>query len=126
MPWTKTSSSATGFTRDAGREAVELPLTRERPPDAIACADDLIAISVLGTARALRRLGVPGDLAVTGYDGIDAASLVAPALLTAVHPVCGRDRWHRLTADATDATDAAAEPVCELVVADSFGWRESG
>ncbi|MFE2045863.1 LacI family DNA-binding transcriptional regulator [Streptomyces sp. NPDC059477] len=116
-----------GFTRDAGREAAELLLDRADRPDAIACANDLIAIGVLDTARKLR-LTVPGALAVTGYDDIDAASLVTPALTTVVNPArevgraCGQALLRRLTADDDDNL---SEPARELVIAQSFVRRES-
>ncbi|MFC8943554.1 substrate-binding domain-containing protein, partial [Streptomyces griseoincarnatus] len=68
------------FTREGGRSGAAVLLDRTDPPDAIAAANDLIAMGVLDTARA-RGLRVPDDVAVTGYDDIDAASLVCPCLL---------------------------------------------
>ncbi|MFF2848237.1 LacI family DNA-binding transcriptional regulator [Streptomyces sp. NPDC058001] len=112
-----------GFTRDAGREAAEALLNREERPDAIACANDLIAIGVLDAARK-HGLKVPDDLAVTGYDDIDAASLVHPALTTVVNPArevgraCGTALLRQLTAEE-------AEPARELVIANSLVRRES-
>ena len=111
------------FTRDAGREAAEILLNRPERPDAIACANDLIAIGVLDAARKLG-LGVPGEFAVTGYDDIDAASLVTPALTTVVNPArqvgraCGEALLRQLTADEK-------EPSRELVIANSLVRRES-
>ncbi|MDX6347168.1 MAG: LacI family transcriptional regulator, partial [Streptomyces sp.] len=87
------------------------------------CANDLIAIGVLDAARALG-LVVPDDLAVTGYDDIDAASLVTPALTTVVNPArqvgraCGEALLRQLTADEP-------EPPRELVIANSLLRRES-
>jgi LacI family transcriptional regulator len=111
------------FTREAGRAAAEILLGRPDRPDAIACANDLIAIGVLDAARALG-LVVPDDLAVTGYDDIDAASLVTPALTTVVNPArqvgraCGEALLRQLTADEP-------EPPRELVIANSLLRRES-
>jgi LacI family transcriptional regulator len=111
------------FTREAGRAAAEILLGRPDRPDAIACANDLIAIGVLDTARALD-LTVPDDLAVTGYDDIDAASLVTPALTTVVNPArqvgraCGEALLRQLTA-------GEAEPPREIVIANSLVRRES-
>jgi LacI family transcriptional regulator len=111
------------FNRDAGREAAEALLAREDRPDAIACANDLIAIGVLDAARKLG-LRVPGELAVTGYDDIDAASLVHPALTTVVNPArqvgraCGEALLRQMTAEE-------AEPARELVIANSLVRRES-
>ncbi|MBG0851383.1 LacI family DNA-binding transcriptional regulator [Streptomyces spinoverrucosus] len=114
------------FTRDAGREAAEALLDRDDRPDAIACANDLIAIGVLDAARK-RGLRVPEDLAVTGYDDIDAASLVHPALTTVVNPArevgraCGQALLRQLTAEEAEA----AEPSHELVIANTLVRRES-
>jgi len=111
------------FTRDAGREAAEILLDRADRPDAIACANDLIAIGVLDAGRKLG-LSVPGELAVTGYDDIDAASLVTPALTTVVNPArevgraCGAALLRQLTAKEK-------EPFRELVIANSLVRRES-
>ncbi|MFE2041346.1 LacI family DNA-binding transcriptional regulator [Streptomyces sp. NPDC059477] len=112
-----------GFTRDAGREAAEILLARDARPDAIACANDLIAIGVLDAARKLG-LRVPEELAVTGYDDIDAAFLVTPALTTVVNPArevgraCGAALLRQLTAEE-------AEPARELVIANALVRRES-
>ncbi len=111
------------FTREAGREAAELLLRRPGRPDAIACANDLIAIGVLDAARKLD-LSIPTELAVTGYDDIDAASLVTPTLTTIVNPArevgraCGDALLRRLTHDEP-------EPARELVIANSLVRRQS-
>jgi len=111
------------YTREAGRAAAEILLGRQDRPDAIACANDLIAIGVLDAARALG-LRVPGDLAVSGYDDIDAASLVYPTLTTVVNPArqvgraCGEALLRQLTG-------GEPEPPRELVIANSLIRRES-
>jgi LacI family transcriptional regulator len=111
------------FTREAGRAAAEVLLGRTDRPDAVACANDLIAIGVLDVARALG-VQVPGELAVIGYDDIDAASLIYPALTTVVNPArevgraCGDALLRRLTSDEV-------QPPRELVIANSLIQRES-
>jgi LacI family transcriptional regulator len=72
------------FSVEWGRAAVD----RLWPgrPDAVVCANDLIAAGVL---QRLRQLGVdvPGDVAVTGFDDIAIAGLALPALTTVRQPV---------------------------------------
>lgn len=70
-----------GFTEDAGLEAARELLDRGETPDAIFAANDLLAVGVI---RALREHGlrVPEDVAVVGFDNIDAAALVTPPLTT--------------------------------------------
>jgi DNA-binding LacI/PurR family transcriptional regulator len=57
----------------------------EDPLGPVVCANDLIAIGALEAAQAAGSTD-PTDLAVIGYDDIDAASLVAPPLTTVVLP----------------------------------------
>lgn len=57
---------------------------RERP-DALICYDDKMALNMLDALRA-RRVSVPEDLAVTGFDGISFAAISNPRLTTVVQP----------------------------------------
>jgi LacI family transcriptional regulator len=76
---------ARSFTRVGGAEGLTQLLDSGVPPTAVLCANDLIAIGALDVARA-RGLRVPEDIAIVGFDDIDAASLVYPALTTVVNP----------------------------------------
>jgi DNA-binding LacI/PurR family transcriptional regulator len=71
-----------GFFDVHGREGAQQLLTLEQPPDAILAASDTLA---LGAMKAIRHQGleIPGDIALAGYNDIQAASLVQPALTTA-------------------------------------------
>ncbi len=82
-PWT-----ATG-----GRGMVRELMERAGPrPTALFCFNDLIAI---GALRALYEagIGVPGGVAVVGFDGIELTSFTTPALTTVAH---SRDDLGRL------------------------------
>ncbi|MFJ9407549.1 LacI family DNA-binding transcriptional regulator [Streptomyces sp. NPDC101393] len=72
------------FSVEWGRAAVDR-LWPSRP-DAVVCANDLIAV---GALQRLRQLGaeVPGEVAVTGFDDIPLAGLADPALTTVRQPV---------------------------------------
>lgn len=67
---------------DFGRIA-EL-VARERP-EALICYDDKMALAMLDALRT-RNVDVPGDLAVTGFDGISFAAISNPRLTTVVQP----------------------------------------
>lgn len=56
-------------------------LARPQRPSAIVCCSDCAALGVLRGAQAMG-LRVPHDLSVVGFDDIDAAALVTPALTT--------------------------------------------
>jgi LacI family transcriptional regulator len=75
----------TEFSRAGGAEGVGRLLELPVPPDAVMCANDMMAIGAVDAARE-RGLRVPDDLAVMGFDDIEAASLVTPALTTMANP----------------------------------------
>ena len=68
-------------TRQGGREALEAALGTPRPPTAVFCYNDIVA---MGATRALAIRGlVPGrDMAVVGFDDIAEAENNAPPLTT--------------------------------------------
>ncbi|PSK99937.1 LacI family transcriptional regulator [Murinocardiopsis flavida] len=85
-----------------GRSAANDLLASGPRPDAIVCADDLIA---LGALRSCRENGVrvPDDIKVTGFDDIDFSSLFEPALTTIDQP------RERIAAEAVRLLANAAE-----------------
>jgi len=73
------------YSVDSGDAAARRLLSSDDRPDAIVCADDLIAMGVLRAARELG-VSVPDELQVTGFDDIVFASYVTPALTTLAQP----------------------------------------
>lgn len=71
----------TDFTRAGGADGMRRLLDGPAPPDAVLCANDVVAIGALD-ATAERGLRVPDDVAVMGFDDIGVASLITPALTT--------------------------------------------
>lgn len=69
---------AVDFMVEPGREAAERLLERVRP-DAIFCANDLLAVGTLAALRAAG-LDVPGDVAVVGMDNTSLAGVSWPPL----------------------------------------------
>jgi DNA-binding LacI/PurR family transcriptional regulator len=74
------------FTRISGAEAMSQLLDDDPALDAVFAANDLMAI---GALRALRQAGrrVPDDVAVVGYDDIEAALYTDPPLTTVRSPM---------------------------------------
>lgn len=70
--------SAKDFTYKAGLKAATR-LLEQSTPDAIVCANDLLAIAAVNVAHK-RGLRVPEDLAVVGMDDTDIAELANPAI----------------------------------------------
>lgn len=73
------------WTRAGGARAMRTLLSRSPRPDAVFCANDLTAIGALDAARDAG-VSIPGDLAVAGFDDIDAATIVTPTLTTVRNP----------------------------------------
>lgn len=71
---------ASDFTIDPGREAAERLLARTTP-DAIFCANDLIALGALTALRA-HGLDVPRDVALVGMDNTSLSAVTSPRLTT--------------------------------------------
>jgi LacI family transcriptional regulator len=76
------------FTTAGGRRAAEQILAAGRVPRALVCANDQTAIGVMAALRDAG-LSVPGDVAVTGFDGIGLSGHLRPGLTTVVQPMAG-------------------------------------
>ena len=91
------------FAEDSGVAAAQVLLGRTSLPQAVACANDQMAIGVL---RELQRAGVrvPADVAVTGFDDVYASRVIEPQLTTVSQPFrdLGRRATHRLLARIAD------------------------
>jgi DNA-binding LacI/PurR family transcriptional regulator len=74
------------FTRGSGAVAMRQLLEDDPALDAVFVANDLMAI---GALQALRQAGrrVPADVAMVGFDDIEAAKFTEPPLTTVRHPV---------------------------------------
>jgi DNA-binding LacI/PurR family transcriptional regulator len=78
-----TVASADGPT--GGRNAAREILTSGFRPTAVVCVNDFMALGVLREMHE-RRIRVPEDVSVTGFDDIGLAEFVSPALTTAHIP----------------------------------------
>ncbi|GIH05641.1 LacI family transcriptional regulator [Rhizocola hellebori] len=75
----------TEFSRAGGAQGMLRLLERRHVPDAVLCANDMMAIGALDVARQ-HAIEVPDQLAVMGFDDIEAASLISPQLTTMANP----------------------------------------
>ncbi len=74
-----------------GRDAADFLLDLPDPPTAIFAFNDNIAIGAIQAARA-RGLRVPDDLSVVGFDDVEHATIVTPALTTVHQPLAEMGR----------------------------------
>ncbi|HEX5439138.1 MAG TPA: LacI family DNA-binding transcriptional regulator [Gemmatimonadaceae bacterium] len=91
-----------------GQNAAREILTSGVHPTAIVCVNDFMALGVLRELHA-RRIAVPDELSVTGFDDIGLAQFVSPALTTAHIP---REEIGHL--------------ICEALIPSHPGHREHG
>lgn len=74
------------LTRSAGYEAAKELLERVPPPTAIVGANDLSALGAMRAAQE-RGMDIGRELAIAGFDGIEASEHSHPALTTVYQPV---------------------------------------
>jgi LacI family transcriptional regulator len=74
------------FSYEFGMDATDRLLSLPTPPTAIFASSDQQAIGVLH-ACAIRRVAVPGDVSVCGFDAIPLSALTSPELTTVRQPV---------------------------------------
>jgi LacI family transcriptional regulator len=74
-----------------GRAAAEQLLDLREPPTAIFCFNDNIAIGAIQAARS-RGVRVPEDLSIVGFDDVEGATIVTPALTTVRQPLAEMGR----------------------------------
>jgi len=85
IPFDPRRTRAGGWTRSGGAKAMQDLLLMEPAPNAVFCGNDLMAIGAMDTARDAG-LVIGRDLALVGYDDIEAAALVHPGLTTMLNP----------------------------------------
>jgi LacI family transcriptional regulator len=68
------------------REAIADLAQRQAIPDAFVCANDEVALALMDALREAR-IDVPGQVAVTGFDGVVAGRLISPQLTTVRQPM---------------------------------------
>lgn len=114
--------------RAGSREAMQRLLhadddLRSNPPQAIVCSSDQTALGVMAALQEFE-IAVPTQIAVTGFDGIDAGRFTTPALTTIRQPMdeLGREAV-ALLAEALNGEPAprSVELAVTLVIRDSCG-----
>jgi LacI family transcriptional regulator len=111
------------FTYDGGRAAMSRLISEDRRPRAIFAANDLMALGALEACLAAD-LRVPDDVAIAGFDDIEASRMVTPALTTVVQPGrwMGQEVGRLLVARLAGQPDDPARTVpvtLELAIRDS-------
>jgi LacI family transcriptional regulator len=79
------------FTGDSGHAAASALLALPQPPTAIFAFNDEMAIGAMQAARE-RGLRIPEDLSIVGFDDLERAAIVVPALTTVRQPLAEMGR----------------------------------
>lgn len=89
----------TTYDIEKGAEAFRHLMAQTLPPTAVICGNDVLATGALREAKRLG-LSVPNDVSVTGFDDIELAQILTPALTTVhvPHREMGRQAARELTA----------------------------
>ncbi len=74
------------FSLESGAHAAREYLTMRTPPTAVVCANDSIAIGFMKVVRSAGK-GIPEDVAVVGFDGVEFGEYCEPTLTTCKQPV---------------------------------------
>ncbi|MEK0315105.1 LacI family DNA-binding transcriptional regulator [Cohnella sp. 56] len=114
---------ATGdFTKASGYKAMKAFLQLKEPPTAVVCSSDMGAVGVMEAAKEAG-LSVPNDLSVIGFDDIELAKHMQPALTTT------HQDFHTIGYQSVlmlnDMINSPNVPPPALVVPTTFAVRES-
>ena len=74
------------YSFEAGIQGAEYYLSLDSPPSAIICANDSMALGAIQKLH-LAGLKVPEDISIIGFDDIEIASQITPALTTVAAPI---------------------------------------
>lgn len=75
------------FTYDGGRQAMRALFEGRNRPDAVVCANDLMAIGCIDEARETMKIRVPEQVSIVGFDGLSPGQWSAYSLTTVRQPI---------------------------------------
>ncbi len=107
---------------EGGRQAVFELLANDKPPTALLCVNDLMAIGAMKGLRE-RGLRIPEDVSVTGFDNVKLSEFCYPALTTVHIP---RDRiGHTVFTSLAPESNLVNSRGKELIINPEFVVRDS-
>jgi len=109
------------YTHSGGREGLREVMSGAERPTAVICGNDVLAIGAIAECH-LQGLAVPGDISVTGFDDMEIAALMTPALTTVRFPTADLGVYaanHLLMRLKGKAVDLRCKLPTELIVRES-------
>lgn len=113
----------TTYSIACGAEALEQLMQADPRPTAVLCGNDVLAAGALVQARRMG-IDVPGELSITGFDDIEIAEILTPALTTVhvPHRNMGKGAARMLVAlRAGEDPGSSVELEASLQLRDSLG-----
>ena len=112
IPYDDSMLSYGDFWSVPSRAAAEELVKRDVLPDAVICANDIMAINVCDVFIS-HMIMVPGEVLVSGFDGIDEASLATPGVTTAK---CDSVDLAKTVMEVVNTSFNSKEPVRKSVI----------
>lgn len=106
------------YTHTGGREGLREVMAGRERPTAVICGNDVLAIGAVAECHE-RGLAVPADVSITGFDDMEIAALMTPALTTVHFPTSDLGAYaanHLLLRLAGKVVDLRCKLPTELVV----------
>ncbi len=115
------------YTHTGGREGLREVMTGRERPTAVICGNDVLAIGAIAECH-VQGLDVPGDVSITGFDDMEIAGLMTPALTTVRFPTTDLGIYaanHLLLRLQGKTVDLRCKLPTELVVRESAAAPET-
>lgn len=116
------------YTHTGGREGLRELMAGQQRPTAVICGNDVLAIGAVAECQ-VQGLAVPGDVSITGFDDMEIAALMTPALTTVRFPTTDLGVYaanHLLMRLEGKAVDLRCKLPTELVVRESAAAPRPG
>ena len=116
------------YTHNGGRDGLREVMAGREPPTAVICGNDVLAIGAIAESH-VQGLAVPGDISITGFDDMEIAAVITPALTTVRFPTTDLGVYaanHLLMRLEGKTVDMRCKLPIELVVRVSAAAPRSG
>ncbi|WP_136810067.1 LacI family DNA-binding transcriptional regulator [Desulfosediminicola flagellatus] len=112
IPYDKELLVQTDYSLSGGRDSIKKLLSLPSPPTAVFCSNDYIALGAIKGAREAG-LTLPKDLSIVGFDDMQTASYMVPALTTIHQPAY--EMGQRAAEILLQMTDRQLKPIHDMM-----------
>ncbi len=112
----------TDYSLSGGRDSIKKLLALPSPPTAVFCSNDYIALGAIKGAREAG-LDLPKDLSIVGFDDVQTASYMVPALTTIRQPAY--EMGHRAAKLLLQMIEKKSKPVQDMMDSTLIVWEST-